>query len=526
MNKKENIHYYYTIFAICFILHLIFALIGWNHSISDIHGFRQTQTAISTYYTIKEGFRIDYITPVLGKPWSIPFEFPLYQWIVASIVLLFKMNLNQAGRLVSLLFFYFSLIPIYILLNFLVSKKSHKLIFLSLILSSPIYIFWSRTFMIESLAFFLSLVFLAAIFKLTALPKKKYIIIACLAGTLAGLVKITTFLIFCFPAVLKFLWCWIQEYRQIKATKKTVVKWLLRGFLIFIIPLVINICWIKYADNLKSLNPIGSGITSKALRTWNFGTLKQRLELNTWKRFYSHSTQIIWHGNNYNIRQHIALFIFEILILLLYISTKQKYYKKVLLSFLCFCIGPLVFTNLYSRHNYYWYANSIFLLLSLGFIIITLLENKKYQLISKIIIFPALLLTMHCGYLNYFYKDQANINQYYPSLISLIRQHTNENDVLLAKGFDWSSELPYYSQRKALMLSDSFTFENKNFQKTIENMKNEKITALAIRCNNCKKSENSTFIEKCIKKFNFSKEPIYKDQSITLYLKRNTKKHF
>ena len=44
------------------------------------HSFRQTQTAISTYYMAEDASVFaDYITPVLGKPWRIPMELPIYQ---------------------------------------------------------------------------------------------------------------------------------------------------------------------------------------------------------------------------------------------------------------------------------------------------------------------------------------------------------------------------------------------------------------------------------------------------------------
>src|SRR5580658_9431992 len=77
------------ILEICFFVHLVFSIMGWNHNLEDYYGFRQCQTAISTYYTIKDGFKINYETPVLGKPWSIPMEFPLYQWVVAAAVMVF-----------------------------------------------------------------------------------------------------------------------------------------------------------------------------------------------------------------------------------------------------------------------------------------------------------------------------------------------------------------------------------------------------------------------------------------------------
>ena len=62
-----------------------------------------------------EGLRLDYITPVLGPPWSIPFEFPLYQWLAGGFHALTGYPLDQSGRLVSLVFFYLCLVPWFLL---------------------------------------------------------------------------------------------------------------------------------------------------------------------------------------------------------------------------------------------------------------------------------------------------------------------------------------------------------------------------------------------------------------------------
>jgi hypothetical protein len=102
------------IFAIC-LVHSFWAMsIGWNNSILDMHGFRQTQTAISTYFVLQGGAWLAYETPVLGAPWSIPFEFPLYQWITAVWVKISGIPLDQAGRSVSVVFYYLTLWPGYV----------------------------------------------------------------------------------------------------------------------------------------------------------------------------------------------------------------------------------------------------------------------------------------------------------------------------------------------------------------------------------------------------------------------------
>ena len=68
------------------LLHAAYFLwIGLDHPALDFYAFRQTQTALSAYWLWHDGFRLAYETPVLGAPWAIPYEFPLYQWLVALL---------------------------------------------------------------------------------------------------------------------------------------------------------------------------------------------------------------------------------------------------------------------------------------------------------------------------------------------------------------------------------------------------------------------------------------------------------
>jgi hypothetical protein len=70
---------------VCVALCSLWALTReWGKPLLDLHSFRQTQTAISAYYMVgNPSVFLDYITPVLGKPWRIPMEVPFYQWIFA-----------------------------------------------------------------------------------------------------------------------------------------------------------------------------------------------------------------------------------------------------------------------------------------------------------------------------------------------------------------------------------------------------------------------------------------------------------
>src|SRR5450759_1816213 len=94
----------------------LFVLIAGCHiPLLDQHSFRQTQTAISTYWLLHGGNWLAYETPVLGSPWAIPFEFPLYQWIVALTSSILPISLDNVGRIVSYIFQVCCLAPLYVL---------------------------------------------------------------------------------------------------------------------------------------------------------------------------------------------------------------------------------------------------------------------------------------------------------------------------------------------------------------------------------------------------------------------------
>jgi len=93
------------VIALGVVLFAIFLAIRYSQQpILEAHGFRQTQTAITSFWMIRDGWNLSYETPVTGYPWSIPFEFPVFQTIVALIAGLAKLPLDPVGRLVSFVF--------------------------------------------------------------------------------------------------------------------------------------------------------------------------------------------------------------------------------------------------------------------------------------------------------------------------------------------------------------------------------------------------------------------------------------
>ena len=142
---------------------VVFAGVFWfgrlDQPLIDRHEFRQTQTTLSALF-MQPGLEglLNYQTPVVGAPWSIPFEFPLFQWITHQLAHLSGLNLSSSGRLISVLFGLGCLWPATRLMRRFDLSFTATGLFIALYCTSSIYLFWNRAFLMESTALFFTLV--------------------------------------------------------------------------------------------------------------------------------------------------------------------------------------------------------------------------------------------------------------------------------------------------------------------------------------------------------------------------------
>ena len=77
--KKDKLNSVLTISGILLLSFLI-RLYNIDDPIVEWYGPRQAHTAITVQTWIHEGLdMIHYQVPILGEPWRIPYEFPVYQ---------------------------------------------------------------------------------------------------------------------------------------------------------------------------------------------------------------------------------------------------------------------------------------------------------------------------------------------------------------------------------------------------------------------------------------------------------------
>jgi hypothetical protein len=140
---------------------------------------------------------------------------------------------------------------------------------------------------------------------------------------------------------------------------------------------------------------------------------------------------------------------------------KYRYRWHALLCLMLYFLPPMIFTNLYMAHEYYAYANSVFLCLCFGFVALTWMEATNGVVrVSGWAIAAMLLVFFHAQYRERYYKMQLFTPTYLLRSAQMVKQYTEPDDVVLVYGIDWSSEYAYYSERRCIGIRNVFKSVN------------------------------------------------------------------
>ncbi len=462
-------HYIFVVFLICLATHGYSASHGWFNTLLDMHGFRQTQTAMSVYYILKGGAWLDYITPVMGPPWAIPFEFPTYQLTVAALVKVLGSPIEQTGRAVNLMFFYATLVPVFILLGHLIKSTSQRLLVISFILVNPVYIFWSRTFLIESTALFFTACGLLFFVEAILLRNRLLSLIAALLSTVAGLTKATTLIAHLPLYLMLFIFAWQRSPFFSQAKPRAIITYIAP---MLVAPIAV-LAWTSHTDAIKSENFFANeALTSEALKLWNFGTLKQRVDPSVWHEHILNYANLVYFPFGAIGKLPIITLILP---LTLFFNKHRR--QEIIVCAGCFFFAPIVFTNLYFVHNYYAYANSILLSVLYGFWVISLIEMRfrpAYPYIYFLTV-PIMLFVLFDSYQTKYLLAQQWNKGFDPNLLRTIQEKSRENDVILVYGSDWNPSLCYYAQRKCLMDKDNLPLEAPKVRASLTMLKEQNL---------------------------------------------------
>jgi hypothetical protein len=88
------------------ILSIIYFLTITTIGLSDwfsMHSYRQSQTALTSLFFPIDEYKLDYTTPMMGYPWKVPMEFPIYQFIISILVHFLKTDIIITGKVFYIL---------------------------------------------------------------------------------------------------------------------------------------------------------------------------------------------------------------------------------------------------------------------------------------------------------------------------------------------------------------------------------------------------------------------------------------
>lgn len=443
--------YVLLFFALGFVSYIAIRYI--DHPLVDVHAFRQTQTALTAHWLLEEGLTLAYQTPVMGAPWAVPFEFPIYQAIVAALAGGSGLSLEAIGRAVSYFFLIGCAWPAFALGRRLNLPSAVPVVFCILLWTSPLYVYWGRTFMIETTALFFALACLPyAIDLLRGDRRLGTAVMFLVLASAAVLQKSTTG----GPLLLFLLLSGV--FAQLKGGEWRLDNWGARWYALMLIglPLVVGWLWAHYADAVKMLNPFGAQLTSSALSLWNFGTLQQRVDPETWR-------VVVWERSfGWNAGGFIGL---TVLLLPWLVGRKDRRFARLsLVAVVLFLLPILIFVNLHVVHEYYQTACVAYLLGALAIVIGGWLKETSGR---EAFVFLATLVIVMSN-LAVFSKSYGvvvarSVDERDPRSLQLyrvgeyLRKATRPGTGIVVFGSGYSSELAFHSRRKAMTAPTWFT---------------------------------------------------------------------
>ena len=443
---------------------------AWDASLLDRTQFRQTQTALTAYWLQKDGFHLAYPTPIFGPPWSVPLEFPLYQWLVARLSNATGISLVSAARAWGIVFFLAGLPAIYGLATRAEPDARRRLLVPAVLLTVPVCLFYARSVMIESCAAALAVWFLYAHVRSLQLPSWRWTAVAAVTGVLAAVVKITTFALFGVPAVLYTLYrLWKSACpKPADLPAASFFRLMFASVVPAVSALAIALWWIAFSDSVKRANPFAAELTSGNLTSWNYGAALQRVDPAFWR--------IIGHQLFSGMLSGPVI----ILLAVGFVFISSHYRRAALLCGSGFLVGPLLFSNLYAIHEYYSFPSAFFAAAAAGIILAGILETRRLGAIVKALTLSTFLVLQACNFNQGYADTLKHPLPAPPPLAEIIRQSTPEDGIVLFYGWDWNTLIPFYAQRRVIMVPNGRDEDADALRTVLAKLGAERVAALVM----------------------------------------------
>jgi len=496
-----------ALFLAALAAHFGFATANWNSGFLPGHEFRQTQTAIVSYYIDQQdNFSLRYETPLFGKPWvALPLEVPFYEWSVVLLSRATGLPHFKAARGISLACFYLALPALYLLLGRMGLPRPRRLLALALVLACPVYIFYSRAFLMDSMEMMGCAWFLACYVRMMDRRHWGWLAATTVAGTGAALIKNTTYAVWLVPAAAYAAWALWRDWRAGRgwdAVLRT-AAWGLGGV---IVSLILLSWWIAFSDAIKAAHSGGDVFTSKGLATGNYGLfdLGVRLSPATWGILLERWADTI-----------MAPWMIGLVVLAgLVLPTAKRWWIAALAGLFLFAQAFIPFA--YAYQDYYFYACSVFLMLAFAYVLYGVLDSRLPGWACALVI-AAPFAGLYHSYWQGYRPQQLVVSNGGTGLTDALRDIAPKDAVFVIAGADWAAIVPYYSQHKALMIRNGLENDAAYLDRAFADLDDEDVAGVILMGN---QRNNRDLLERVMAKFHVDSIPTFSHPSGDVYFTR------
>jgi len=414
----------------------------------DRHDFRQTQTGITVWAFLDGGPSLLHPqTPVLGPPWEVPFELPVFQLSAWAVARTTGLDLDLACRLTGVLWFYLSAWTLFLLVRRW-GESRLAIASAGIYLFTPFALQWSRAVLIDYAAVALALGSLHLGLTWTETSRIRPALGSVVLGAAAAATKVTTLvgvaaaaIALCPPSFL------VALLRGSLPTRARAVG----GLLVLAgVPLAAGIAWTRWADAIKAAHPATAWLTSAHLTEWNFGTAAQRLSWEPWARILGRIGYALLPGT-------LAL---SVPLAILLAARGPQPLRPLVRAALAGALAPvLVLFNLYAVHDYYLIAISPFLAIVAASGVLQLVamlpaaRRGRWLALAATVTLLTSLPSWRYPWPTYAVDSGAPIAR----LGRLIDRSTEPRQWVAVQGDQWNSRILYTARRRGFMIWEGLT---------------------------------------------------------------------
>jgi len=338
-----------------------------------------------------------------------------------------------------------------------------------------------------------------------------WFVLATVAGTGAALVKSATLAVWLWPAAAYVVWLLWRDLRT-RAGWGAVAQTAFWGLAGVIVPLGALRWWIELTDPLKAAHPSAWIFTSANLSigNWGLNDLGARFSPRVWSVLADRWREAVMP----------AWLLLALLAAGLAFLPRVRWPALALAG--VFFWAQLLFPYAYAYQDYYFYSCAVFLSAGFGYLVFGLLDSRCPRWLAWPLVavpFVAQAVTYYTGY----YQEQRLVSDGGFPVTAAMRDALPRDSVIIVSGADWASMIPYYAQRKALMVRNGLENDGPYLQRAFADLADEEVSALVLVGIQC---GNRFIVDRAVQAFDIDPMPTVTAPNVEVYVSRRIRDRF